>query len=634
MCGIAGIRGNSVNEVLLKEMASVIRRRGPDESNIWIDKSLNLGFSHTRLSIVDLTNAGSQPFVSKCKNFILIFNGEIYNHTNLRDELMQLSPTLSFEGHSDTETLMNCIQILGLRKTLTKLNGMFAFALFDKKNETLNLCRDRFGEKPLYYGFLGGEFVFGSSLKIFSKHPKFKSAIDSDSVFNFLQMSYVPENKSIFKNIYKLPPGSWLALKQSSNQFKIEKYFSATNIFESPSAIDFDQFSESEIIEKIDSILSDSVRLRMMSDVPIGAFLSGGYDSTAICLKLTEQTSTKIKTFSLGYDDHRYDETPKSDLIAKYLGTDHTKIILNEQDVLLNIDKVTKSFDEPFADASQIPTYFVTKLASENVKVILSGDGGDEVFSGYNRYKFGPKIWQILKFFPLPLRKILSHILTKIPLSGIDDKAIKRNYYLLANKIQKLANILNSRNQKELYMSIVSIIQLSDNILKSSKSLNLFDEELYSAEFINKINLSDIKSYLPDDILVKLDRVTMFNSIEGRAPFLDHRLVELVLSLPYSLKNKQGIAKYLLRKVVHKKVPSELMYQTKRGFGIPLDRWMSGMLHDWSRDTLLNKSGLLFDYVEESKVIDIWNQVKKGIPGAEYKAWNMIMLNSWSTSVR
>ncbi len=638
MCGFAGIisKKNDIESEHLENMRSAIAHRGPDSNGIWIDSGRMIGFCHNRLSIIDITNAGAQPMHSFTHRFVISFNGEIYNHLTLRDEIVREDGAIKFNSTSDTETLLTCFELWGVKKTLQKAVGMFSFALWDNREATLYLGRDRVGEKPLYYGWQGDYFFFGSELKAFKRHPKFVSEVDNYAVAMYFRYSYIPEPRSIYKNIQKLTPGTILKISSSGEATSII-YWSLEDVVNEGLNNPFGG-TENEATSKLDVVLNNTISDQQISDVPIGAFLSGGIDSTLVTAIMQSQSNTRINTFTIGFTEKKYNEAGYAKNIAKYLNTNHHEMYLDSKDIISAIPAMSLIYDEPFADSSQLPTYFVSKLAKQSVTVSLSGDGGDEIFGGYNRYA------QVSKFlkYPRSIRIFFGKMLGQFSPAQIDAiydflKPILPNSIRTSNAgnhYKKIITILNQSNNWDVYQSLVSIFANSQFLLNSSfaeNSINHSTQNIFNNKIgiENEMMMADILTYLPDDILCKVDRAAMSVSLETRVPFLDHRVIDFAFTLPLQMKIKAGSGKWILRNLLNKYVPKEFVERPKMGFGLPLDIWMRGLLRDYV-DSMLGEQVIKDDeFLNSVSVTKIWQEHLSGKKNHQHVLWNIIMFQAW-----
>ena len=635
MCGFTGIYSvnqNSINSEILLKMSQKLVHRGPDDSGIWIDDSGSVGLAHQRLAVIDLTSAGHQPMHSPNNRFTIVFNGEIYNHQELRKQL----DYIDWNGKSDTETLLACIESWGLDKTLKKINGMFAFALWDSKKCSIHLARDRMGEKPLYYGWQGDSFLFGSELKALKMHPSFQEHIDKESLNLYFRYNHIPSPYSIYKNIYKLSPGSVLTLHQGEKKYKVRKYWSILNTA-IQSISNLLTNTEDELVDELDNLIRKSIKQKMLSDVPLGAFLSGGIDSSVVVSIMQSLSSKPIKTFTIGFEDEAFDEAKDARLIAKYLGTDHHELYVTPQDVLDVIPLLPRLYDEPFSDASQIPTYLVSKLAREKVTVSLSGDGGDELFCGYNRYHITEKLWGKMLILPLFVRKFMSFFLLLIPIkfwNRIGNLAsLSNKYNNIGIKMHKGASVLSSKTLFELYDNLLSNWKISDDLVLDA-DIGPHPElssptDLVHLSNVEKMMLWDMQSYLPNDILVKLDRASMGVSLEGRVPFLDHNIVEFAWRVPTKYKYRHKKGKWLLRQVLYRYIPKELTERPKSGFTLPLSDWLRGPLNEWA-EGLINIDRLKDEGVLDSDLVNKkWKEHQAGVKDWSNQLWSILMFQLW-----
>ena len=642
MCGITGFiekTEKKIAESNLNLMVQEIKHRGPDSNGIWYDENNGIGLAHARLSILDLTSAGHQPMASYSERYIISFNGEIYNHLLLRENLKKSGINIIWRGHSDTETLLACIDTWGLEKTIKKCSGMFAIVIFDKKENSIYLIRDRMGEKPLYYGVQNGVFLFGSELKALKRHPAFQGEIDRNSLALQLKYNYIPTPYSIYKGIKKLTPGTILKVGVNSKYANIE----AIGI-----PVDFWSLKEVaingqsniytgnaiEAVNDLNKLLLQSVKEQMEADVPLGAFLSGGIDSSLIVSLMQSQSSSPVETFSIGFDEEGYNEAIYAKQIAQYLGTKHTELYVSALDAMSVIPKLSSLYDEPFSDSSQIPTYLVSAMTKSSVTVSLSGDAGDELFGGYNRYLWTRKIWAKVKFMPPSVRRFIAWGMKSV--SPIVWNKILRQIVsmpLPGDKIHKLANLLPAQSAEDFYFYLISHWHDVDNIVIGSE---------YSADpVVNnsaKLDLGSIEqnmmyldsmSYLPDDILTKVDRAAMGVSLETRIPFLNHHVVEFAYQLPLSMKIQNGESKWILKQVLDKYIPREMMERPKMGFGVPIDTWLRGPLRDWA-ESLLDESRLKQEgFFHAEPIRKKWNEHLSGSHNWQHHLWDVLMFQAW-----
>ena len=641
MCGITGFvlthkSPNVEAEKILQLMTVQLFSRGPDKEGVWLDKNAGVGLGHRRLAIQDLSPAGDQPMHSKNNRYTIVFNGEIYNFLVLRDELVKLG--YSFSGHSDTEVILAAINEWGLKKSLIKFVGMFAFALWDRERNSLCLVRDRIGEKPLYYGVINNNFVFGSELKAIRAYPGSEACIDRHALSLYMRYCYIPTPHTIYKNIKKLPPGTILEILVQKNSLKMSSpvhYWKLSDEWGGKGAV-----CANDATKELDSLLRKVVSDQMVSDVPVGSFLSGGIDSSCITSIMQAVSDKPVHTFSIGFDESNYDEARYAKKIADHLGTHHTEYYFTSLDAQNIIPDIATIYDEPFADSSQIPMCLLSKITRNDVTVALSGDGGDEVFCGYNRYLWGRGIWNNIKNIPLPFRKGVSKLTQAIPPGYYDSVFSIYNKFLpdarcyknVGDKLHKLAGILDVNTPDEMYQRLVSTWKHPENIVltRSQSELAVTRVEHPNIKNISELMMYlDMVTYLPDDILVKVDRAAMAASLETRIPFLDKRIIDFSLALPLDLKLKDGKGKWIIREVLGNYIPKNLIERPKMGFALPLDAWLRKGLKSWACDLLDEntiKSQGYFDY----RVVD--KHLKEHMSGrrnCSYQLWNILMFQSW-----
>ena len=637
MCGITGFWSKKkAQSGLALLMAKRIQSRGPDDEGEWHSSDETLAMAHRRLSIIDLTSAGHQPMVSNCHQHVVSFNGEIYNHEDIRKELeLEIGP-IKWKGHSDTEVLLNSLKHWGIKITLAKLNGMFAFAYWCEKDKALFLARDRIGEKPLYFGQQNRTFLFGSELKAFKIHPSFSSAIDREALALYMCHSYIPAPYSIYQNIYKLKPAHYIVVKNYGQEISEQHcYWDLKNIANDGLANQV--LNENQMVEDLDGLLKDSIKLRMITDVPFGAFLSGGYDSSTVVALMQTQSIKPVKTFSIGFKDDDFNEAQYAKQVAAHLGTEHTELYLEPQQALNIIYKLPEIYDEPFSDISQIPTFLVSQMAKRHVTVALSGDGGDELFCGYKRYFLQKKVWNVVNKIPLLLRPMVAFAIENFPggLAELLIQTLPKKYRVsnVKDRLPKLAEWVNHKNFENFYLQSISHLKTADR--------TVFNSHLYQTKFENladaisglrdqeKMMLLDILTYLPGDILHKLDRASMAVSLEARVPLLDHRLVEYALRIPLEMKIKNAQGKWPLRQVLYKYVPKEMMERSKQGFNIPIEHWLRGPLKEWASD-LLDETRLLHEgFFDSVAITKMWNEHLSGKRRFQGYLWNVLMFQAW-----
>lgn len=631
MCGVVGFISKRLSPVdCLTSMVESISHRGPNDSGLWVDDDLAVCLAHVRLSIQDLSSAGHQPMHSKSERYVMIFNGEIYNHLTLREELTEIASG-DWHGHSDTETLLAGFEVWGIEQTIQKSVGMFAIVLWDKVLKQLILIRDRFGEKPLYYGWQRDTFLFASELKALKAHASFEGCINRQALSHFFRLNYIPTPLSIYEGIFKLEPGV-IAVFSHEGQLVSKQTF-----WDAGRAVPLQNFSDHDAIDKLDDLIRQSIQDQALSDVPLGAFLSGGIDSSTVVGILQSISTRPVKTFTIGFDHADFNEASEAEDVAKHLGTDHIELIVSAEDALAIINQLPIMYDEPFADASQVPTFLVSQLAKKEVTVCLSGDGGDELFCGYNRYHYTAKVWSHLKKIPFPIRKILSVFLLTLSPSSWDvlSRALGLSTKLpnLGNKIQKGAQALLARDIEDLYTRVVSNWDLDEPLVKNTMVEKLpFLSDLAELTHLNdleKMMLWDKQSYLMDDVLVKTDRATMACSLEGRVPLLDHRIAEFAAGLPIHLKYREGKGKWLLREVLYRYVPKKLIERPKKGFSLPIAEWLRGPLKDWANALLdserIDKEGFLSSELVQKK----WREHLAGKRDWSSQLWSVLMFQLW-----
>jgi asparagine synthase (glutamine-hydrolysing) len=644
MCGITGFwsegaRGSGTSDDL-RRMTDALQHRGPDDSGVWVDPDTGVHLGHRRLSIVDLSPDGHQPMVSHDGRYVIVFNGEVYNFADLRRELTAGGDAPPFRGHSDTEVMLAAITRWGLEAAVRRFVGMFAFALWDRRERVLHLVRDRLGIKPLYYGWVRGAFVFGSELKALGEHPGSDREIDRGALALFLRHGYVPAPHSIYRGISKLAPGTILSLPAPSERRQPVPFWEARAVAEAGVARRFAGTPE-EGVEELDRLLRDAVRLRMVADVPLGAFLSGGVDSSTVVALMQAQSDRPVRTFSIGVHEGGYDEAPEARAVAEHLGTDHTELYVTPQDALGVIPHLPEMYDEPFADPSQIPTFLVSRLARRDVTVSLSGDGGDELFAGYNRYTWVKRIWDVVGRLPRSARAGLGGALMAVApetwdrwhgrLEPVLPGALRHRYP--GDKLHKLAQVLTADGPDAMFYSLISYWKNPSSVVigGTEPPTALTDPAARAriGDLVERMMYADLVTYLPEDILTKVDRASMAVSLEARVPLLDHRVVEFAWTLPLALKVRDGQTKWPLRQVLYRYVPRELIERPKAGFGIPLDTWLRGPLREWAED-LLSEDALSRDgFFHAGPIRDKWRQHLAGTHNWQYLLWHVIMFQAW-----
>ncbi len=680
MCGLTGFwqpGGCPRDEAsaTVRHMSDTLVHRGPDDAGVWVDETSGIALGHRRLAILDLSPAGHQPMVSASGRYVIAFNGEIYNHLELRQVLGKVRavarsvtptpappgggglhelPSLHWRGHSDTETLLAAFEAWGIEATLQRAVGMFALALWDRQTRTLTLARDRLGEKPLYYGWVRGALVFGSELKAIRAFPGFDNAIDRRSLALFMRHNYIPAPWSIYRDIWKLPPGTYIQFRAKNPRTagpapvgsgKPVTYWSVRSVAEQGLADPFTGTDE-EAAAELDRLLRQSLAGQMIADVPLGAFLSGGIDSSTVVAVMQALSAQPVKTFTIGFHEGEYNEAEHAKAVARHLGTDHTEWYVTPRDTLDVIPKLPQLYDEPFADSSQIPTHLVCAAARQKVTVALSGDGGDELFGGYNRYFWAVRLWRRLRLVPRPLRAAAAAFATALSpadwnqcFSALRPLLPKRLHYANpGDKLHKAAALFSARRPEAIYLRLVShwddptlLVQGAEEpaspITDPAAWLDCPDLE-------RRMMYLDTLTYLPDDILVKVDRAAMGVSLETRVPLLDHRIVEFAWRLPLSMKIRDGQGKWLLRQMLYRYVPRELIERPKMGFGVPIDHWLRGPLKAWAED-LLSESRLRREgFFDPAPICQKWKEHLSGRRNWQYLLWDVLMFQAWQEHAR
>lgn len=656
MCGITGYWGPgevAPEASLVGAMSQRLSRSGPDGSGTWLDSEAGLALAHRRLSIMDLSEAGHQPMVSPCGRYVIVYNGEIYNHTDLRAELEAEGRHFAWRGHSDTETLLAALRHWGVEETLQRLNGMFAFALWDGAQRTLVLARDRMGEKPLYYGRQADTFLFGSELKALVVHPDWQGQVDRDALALYLRYSYVPTPWSIYQGIRKLPPAHYVVIGDNGRGVgEPQCYWDLASIAEQGVASAGGE--PGELTQSLDELLGDAVSRRMVADVPLGAFLSGGYDSTMVAALMQAQSDRPVKTFSIGFHEEGYNEAEHAKAVAQHLGTDHTEWYISPEEAMAVVPDLPEMYDEPFADVSQIPTHLVSRLARQHVTVSLSGDGGDELFAGYNRHVVGPSVWNKVAWMPRSLRRVCGWGVGMA--AGASHQSWARWLGLsqtpqLEQKLGKLASALRAGDGDGFYEDLVSVWK-EPGLVKGASGresgdgnssqrlapLNRPEAGSYKGgvtvgdnglSLRERMLLLDMLTYLPDDGLTKVDRATRAVALEARVPLLDHRVVEFAWRVPEAFKYRDGQGKWLLRQVLYRYVPKALMDRPKMGFSVPIDEWLRGPLRDWAEELLdadrLEREG----YFHPEPIRQVWQGHLSGQRDHGQRLWTVLMFQAW-----
>lgn len=644
MCGLAGFWSpGGLDEsavAVLGRMTSAIRHRGPDDAGCWSDARVGVALGHRRLSIIDLSPQGHQPMASRGDRYIIIFNGEIYNFLELRAELEAYGAR--FRGQSDTEVILAAIERQGVVGAVQRFAGMFAFAVFDRLTNRLHLVRDRLGEKPLYYGWVGHVLLFGSELKALRAHPAWRGEIDRSALAVFLRHGYIPAPYSIYSGIRKVLPGTVLTFEfgPARSEPTEHVYWSAQQAAEAGAA-EVRSGSETELLDELDHLLRQTVRREMISDVPLGAFLSGGVDSSLVVALMQAQSTRPVRTFTIGFDEPEYDEAEHARGVANHLGTDHTELYVRPAEALAVVPKLPMLYDEPFADSSQIPTFLVSQLARRHVTVSLSGDGGDELFGGYDRYFLAGRVWSVLRVFPRRGRRVLASAIRHIAPARWDRalrlvgltrgrRAARR---VTGDRLHKVARILSLETQEAMYLDFMSHwrdpVGLTFGGFERPTVLTEPKRWADVGGLLARMMYLDLLMYLPDDILVKVDRASMGVSLESRAPFLDHRVVEFAWRIPPRLRVRDGRGKWPLRQLLRRYVPQALIERPKMGFGVPIDHWLRGPLKDWAA-ALLDQSRLRREgYLDPVPITQKWSEHQDGFHNWHYLLWDVLMFQAW-----
>lgn len=636
MCGIAGVyrfaAGGSDQslQATIDAMTDALAHRGPDSRGTWVDAGL--GFGHRRLAIRDLSPAGHQPMISACGRYVIVYNGEVYSHAEIGRDLVAKGVTL--RGSSDTEVILEACAAWGVEHTVERLIGMFAFALFDRQTGEMYLVRDRLGIKPVYWGVFNGCLIFGSELKALRAAKGWEPRLDRNALAAFMRHNYIPAPHSIYQGVQKLEPGSILKIDRKGVP-EITGFWALRSIVEE-SLRTLDTASDDEQVAALEDLLRDAVGRRMVADVPLGALLSGGVDSSLVTALMAEQSERPINTFSIGFQEQGFDEAPYAREIARHLGTHHTELYAEPGHALGMVDKLSTWYDEPFSDSSQIPTALVCELTRQHVTVVLSGDGGDELFAGYNRYTLGLDMWRKAGSAPYPLRAGLARLLLAQPESRLDmlgrmlPNRWRRSQF--GNKLHKFANAILLDDPDAMYRRMLSHWNEPDDIVigaHESKGI-LWDESVSKTipDFLDRMQFLDTVTYLPDDILIKVDRASMSVALEARVPLLDHRVVEAAWRMPQHLKLRDGQSKWALRQVLYKRVPRHLIERPKMGFGVPIDQWLRGPLRDWA-EHLLDQKRLESQGVFNSQPIRQRWQAHLAGENWAYPLWDVLMAQAW-----
>ncbi len=649
MCGITGYLAAASAAApgdisrWVEASANILRHRGPDDGGAWHDERAEVALGHRRLSIIDLSAAGRQPMESASGRYVVTYNGEIYNFATLRDELTTAGSR--FRSQSDTEVLLAAIEHWGFEGALQRTNGMFALAVWDTLERCLLLARDRFGQKPLYYAWTGNTFLFASEIGALRAYPAFAAEIDRDNVSLLLRHSAIPAPFTVYRHCWKLLPGTWLRVSVNDTKTitvsEPTPYWSAAEAARAGLADPWTEGAEAAV-DALEEHLRDAVRACMVSDVPLGAFLSGGIDSSSVVALMQEASSRPVRTFSIGFTEASYNEADHAKAVAAHLGTDHTELYVRPEEARSVIPSLPEIYDEPFADASQIPTFLVSRLARGSVTVSLSGDGGDEIFGGYNRYTWSRHIERACRTAPLSLRKWTTRrLMARSPqqwdriheaLASLAPSKLRQNRF--GEKLHKLAGVLDSPSREEMYWRLVS--QWTDPLsamhgaAEPATRLSRRDDWPRMPAFVQQLMLLDTLVYLPDDILVKLDRASMAVSLESRVPLLDHRVFEFAWRLPIEQKIDRGVGKQILRRVLYRHVPRELIERPKMGFGVPIGAWLRDTgLGEWASDLLAPDSLKASGFFDPVRIQAVWREHKSGERNHQYALWPVLMFEAW-----
>ncbi|GAA0584737.1 asparagine synthase (glutamine-hydrolyzing) [Caenispirillum bisanense] len=640
MCGIAGLLTASSAEqsaallARVEAMGRCLAHRGPDSGDAWIDAAGGIALAHRRLAIVDLSPTGHQPMVSADGRFVVSYNGEIYNAAELRAEL-EAAGAGPFRGHSDTEVLVQGCSFWGVEGTARRLIGMFAFAAWDRRERQLSLVRDRLGIKPLYWGKFGSVLLFGSELKALRAAGGWAPELDRESVTAYLRLAYVLAPRTIYKSVYKLLPGHILTVAPGGEP-RIAAFWSLAQVVAKGKQEPLNDLSDSEAIAHLEELLSDAVRRRLVADVPVGAFLSGGVDSSTVAALMQRVSDRPVHTFTIGFENAAYDEAPYARAVAEHLGTDHTEVYVSSERARSIIPELPRYYDEPFADVSQIPTMLVSGVAREKVAVALSGDGGDELFAGYTRYAFASRLWSRLSWMPRPVRSRLAEALQAVPPGALQalfaclPTSIRP--FAAGDRLHKLARVLDLPDVDALYRALVSQWQNPAALTSVNEPPGPLDDPVAvgaPVDRVERMQFLDMLTYLPDDVLTKVDRASMAVGLEARVPILDHRVVELAWRLPARFKLRNGNGKWLLRQVLYRHVPKSLIERPKQGFAVPLEDWLRGPLREWAED-LLDPALLAADgLIDPGPVRMAWTEHLSGRRNNQYRLWVVLMLQAW-----
>ena len=649
MCGFVGFIAQgplSVKDTATaRAMAAAISHRGPDDEGVWTDDTAGVALAHRRLSIVDLSPAGHQPMASASGRFVIVFNGEIYNHADMRKSLEAEGKAPAWRGHSDTEVLLEAIAAWGIKAALEKSVGMYAFALWDRADRTLFLARDRIGEKPLYYGHARQTFLFGSEVKALAQHPSWQGDINRDALHLFARRNHVPAPHSIYRGIRKLPPSTFLELKTGAREGTLHTYWSAADIATAGLSQPFTGTPQ-DAVERTETLLRQSLAGQMMADVPLGAFLSGGIDSSTVVAIMQSMSTRPIQTFSIGFHEAGYDEAQHAKAVARHIGTHHTELYVTMEQAREVVPRLPSIYCEPFADSSQIPTFLVSQLARSKVTVSLSGDGGDELFCGYNRYDLANRLWPKLAQIPRPLRRGAAALMTGLSphswdgLLKLSSTALPQRLRpkLAGDKVHKLAGIMGLDSADDLYRELTShwgnTYDLVQGGTEPSRAPGAAAHLASLQGTARRMMFEDLTGYLPDDILVKVDRASMAVGLEARVPMLDHRLVEFSWSLPLDILMRDGQTKWPLRQILYSHVPRNLVERPKAGFGVPIDSWLRGPLREWAESLLSEKRLLNEGFFKPAPIRAAWQEHLSERRNLQHPLWNILMFQAWYENLK
>lgn len=637
MCGIAGFwtfgGAAAESKKFLTAMTDAIANRGPDDSGAWIDAERGVALGQRRLSIIDLSPAGHQPMASHSQRYVVTYNGEIYNYRELRSQVEAERPDIRWRGHSDTEVMLAVFDRWGVIEGLKHLNGMFAMAVWDREEQTLTLARDRMGEKPLYYGRMGRTVLFGSELKALQAHPHFDGTVDREAIALFLRYSYVPAPRSIWEGVSKVPAAHYVQITADGRIGEPAAYWDFAAAATAGAADPRDDTPA--LVDETEALLKDAVGRRMEADVPLGAFLSGGVDSSLIVSLMQAQSDKPVRTFTIGFHDRDFNEAEHAKAVARHLGCHHTELYVSAADALAVVPDLPSMWDEPFADSSQIPTFLVSRMTREAVTVSLSGDGGDELFGGYTRYVSAMRMWDRAARLPGPARRALAAGLVQpVVVRSISAAAqllpTRHRPMALGERIPKIGQLIGESSPDDVYRRLVSLVPDPERFMAGAVDGTLpQDNGATFPDFRQKMMYTDTVTYLPDDIMVKVDRASMAVSLEGRAPFLDHRVVEAAWRLPMSAKIRGGVGKAILRDILYRYVPREMIERPKMGFAIPIADWLTGPLRSWAED-LLDEARLRREgFLDADAVRTLWEDHCSGRINAHKPLWNILMFQAW-----